>query len=147
MKKISCALLLLMLACGFTYAKAPVNDKVLKAFAQIFPKVEHPTWYEYDNYYEVYFDNGDVKCRVKYDLDGNILSTRRDYLEAGLCPFLRAKVNEKYPGKKIFGITEVNSGDEMTYLIVLEDDKHWYHIKSDSMGMMSVDQKLNKPTE
>src|SRR5947209_7928434 len=98
MKKAIYVLLLIILASGFCYAKPPVNDKVLKAFARIFPKVANPTWYEYDSYYEVYFDNGDVKCRVKYDLDGDILSTRRDYLETNLCPFLKAKINEKYPG-------------------------------------------------
>ena len=47
-----------------------------------------------------------------YDLKGNIISVRRDYYEKDLSLFIVAKVKEKYPGKKIFGITEVTSDEE-----------------------------------
>jgi hypothetical protein len=145
MKKLIICLIAVAISTTFIMAKTPsVNEKVLKAFALEFPKVDNPSWQEYDNYYEVYFDNNDIKCRIRYDLDGNVLSIRRDYYEANLSPFVRAKVNEKYPGKKIFGITEMTSGEEMRYLIILEDEKHWYNIKSDATGQLFLEKKLNK---
>ena len=55
--------------------------------------------------------------------DGIVLSTTRYYTEQNLSPAIRAKVNEKYPGKKIFGITEVSNSENLTYNIVLEDEK------------------------
>lgn len=145
MKSIAVFLVVLLCSAYSAFAKSPVvKDVVLKAFAQSFPKVENATWCEYGDCYEVYFEKNDIKCRIKYDQDGNIISARRDYTEENLCPFLRARINEKYPGKKIFGITEIMSGDATNYLIVLEDDKHWYHISADTNGQLSIQKKLVK---
>ena len=140
-------LILLLLVCATTclaYAKPPVNEKVLKVFKTVFPQIENAKWYEYETYYEVYFDRDDVKCRIKYDLDGRVLSTLRHYEEKTLCPFLKAKLSQKFAGKKIFGVTEVNSENELTYNIVLEDDKNWIHVQADATGQMSVTEKFKK---
>lgn len=140
-------LLLLLIMSGATFfasANPTVNEKVLKVFKTVFPQIENAKWYEYETYYEVYFDRDDIKCRIKYDLDGKILSTLRHYEEKTLSPFLKAKVAQKFAGKKIFGITEVNSENELTYNIVLEDDKNWIHVQSDATGQMSVTEKFRK---
>ena len=124
---------------------APVNEKVLKVFATSFPEVLETTWYNYDIYYSVYFKNTDnTKCRIDYDPEGNIMSTTRYYSAEDLPPFIRGKVSEKFPGKKIFGVTEVSSADELAYHIVLEDKKSWYNIKSDAIGSISVEKKMVK---
>ncbi|MEO6187806.1 MAG: hypothetical protein ABIO82_01970, partial [Ginsengibacter sp.] len=81
---------------------------------------------------------------IDYDRDGNILSSTRYYTEANLSPFIRGKVNERFPGKKIFGVTEVCSGDEFTYHMVLEDENNWYNIKCDAIGHVSLEKKLGK---
>jgi len=143
MKKIF-VLLLMISAASFSFANPPVNEKVLKVFHDVFPAIENAKWYENENYYEVYFDNNDVKCRIRYDLNGKVLSTTRYYLEKSMVPFLRAKVAQKYPGKKVFGITEINSEEQLIYEVVLEDSKHWYTVQSDAIGQMSVTQKLQK---
>ena len=143
MKKL--ILLLIVSASFFTaFANPPVNEKVLKVFKTVFPSIENAKWYEYETYYEVYFDREDVKCRIKYDLDGKVLSTLRHYEEKSLSPFLKAKLAQKFAGKKIFGITEVNSENELTYNIVLEDDKNWIHVQADATGQMSVTEKYKK---
>jgi hypothetical protein len=72
------------------------------------------------------------------------LSTTRYYTSQHLSPVIRAKVNEKYPGKKIFGITEVSNSDMIIYHIVLEDDKNWLNIQSDAIGNITLEKKLVK---
>lgn len=140
---------LLIIAIAFLSATVvnadPVNEKVLQTFKASFPEVKQTTWYDYDSYYAVYFTNPDnSKCRIEYDFNGNVLSTTRYYDEAGLSPFIRAKVNEKYPGKSIYGVTEVSNGQGLTYNIVLQDENKWYNITSDSMGSLHLDKKMEK---
>ena len=145
MKKILLTLVI-MTAVLFTYANTPtpVSEKVLKIFSNTFPGVENAKWYEYETYYEAYFDKDDIKCRVRFDLDGKIMNTIRYYGEKTVSPFLRAKITQKYPGKKIFGVTEVNNEYELSYNFVLEDEKNWLHVKSDGTGQMEVTDKFKK---
>ena len=143
MKKILLTLVI-MAAVSFSYANPTVNEKVLKIFSKVFPAVENAKWYEYDSYYEAYFDKDDIKCRVRFDLDGKIMSTIRYYGEKTMSPFLKAKISQKYPGKTIFGVTEVNSEYELTYNVVLEDEKGWLHVKTDGTGQMEVTDKFKK---
>ena len=122
-----------------------VTEKVLKVFHEAFPEVKQPVWYNFDNYYEVYFTNADNStCRIDYSPDGIVLSTTRYYKSQNLSPAIRAKVNEKYPGKTIFGITEVSNSDMVTYHIVLEDEKYWLNIQSDATGNLTLEKKLTK---
>ena len=143
MKKILLTLMLIA-AVSFSYANPTVNEKVLKIFSKVFPSVENAKWYEYETYYEAYFDKDDIKCRVRFDLDGKILSTIRYYGEKTVSPFLKAKISQKYPGKKIFGVTEVNTETELSYNVVLEDEKNWVHVKADGTGQMEVTDKFKK---
>lgn len=122
-----------------------VTKKVLDVFHAAFPEVKQPIWYNYDNYYEVFFTNADnSSCRIDYDADGVVLSSTRYYTEQGLSPAIRAKVNERYPGKKIFGVTEVSNSENVSYHIVLEDNKYWYNIESNETGNTRLEKKLLK---
>ena len=143
MKKIFFAIALLVSAASF--ATSPeVDEQVSKQFKETFPAAIEVKWYDYETFYEVVFKNNDILCRVKYDLKGNIISTRRDYHEKDLSLFIIAKVKEKYAGKKIFGVTEITSSEGVTYNIVLEDDKNWINLNSDESGNISQVQKLKK---
>ena len=147
MKKIIC-MCFFALVSAISISAAPtslVTEKVLKVFHEAFPEVTQPSWYTFDNYYEVYFTNPDnSSCRIDYTPDGIVISTTRYYFEQNLSPAIRAKVSEKYPGKKIFGITEVSNSENVTYNIVFEDDKYWYNIESDATGIIKLDKKLEK---
>src|ERR1051325_11299293 len=121
MKKFIFILLSVCIASA-SFADPGVSEKVLKVFNEAFPAVQYARWHDFENYYEVYFEKEDMKCRIKYDYEGNIIGTRRDYYEANLCPFIKGKVTQKYPNKKIFGVTEITSESEMYYIITLEDD-------------------------
>ena len=143
MKKILFALALLVSTISF--AKSPeVDEQVSKQFKETFPAAIEVKWYDYETFYEVVFKNNEILCRVKYDLKGNIISTRRDYNEKDLSLFIVAKVKEKYAGKKIFGITEITSSEGVIYNIVLEDEKNWINLNSDESGNISQVQKLKK---
>jgi hypothetical protein len=143
MKRIFFAFALLVTTVSFA-ATPNVDEQVSKQFKETFPAALDIKWFEYESFYEVVFKNNDILCRVKYDLKGNIISTRRDYTEKDLSLFIVAKIKEKYQGKKIFGVTEITSSEGVTYNIVLEDDKYWTNINSDESGNISKLQKLKK---
>jgi hypothetical protein len=143
MKRVLFGLVLLISTVSFA-ATPPVNEKVASRFAETFPAAENAKWYEYESFYEVFFVNNEITCRVTYDLQGNIISARRDYYEKNLSLFIVAKVKEKFPGKKIFGVTEVTTQDGIVYTIVLEDEKNWTTITSNEIGNFNVVQKLRK---
>ena len=143
MKKILFALALLINTASF--ATSPeVDEQVSKQFKETFPTAIEVKWFDYETFYEVVFKNNDILCRVKYDLKGNIISTRRDYHENDLSLFIVAKVKERYAGKKIFGVTEITSSEGVIYNIVLEDDRNWINLNSDESGNISQVQKLKK---
>ena len=74
MKKIL-LLLTVIATVSFSYAKPPVNEKVLKIFNNVFPTVQDAKWYEYENFYEAYFDKDDIKCRLILGKELEILRT------------------------------------------------------------------------
>lgn len=134
-----------ILASTALYAASPsIDEKIEKSFKNAFPKAEKVSWYENETYYEVLFVNEMVKCRMWYNKEGNVVKTERYYTEDGLCPFILAKVKNKFNGKTVFGVTEVNNEEGINYYIVLEDDKKWYHITSDGSGNIYMRKKYNK---
>jgi hypothetical protein len=129
-----------------TFATDPsaVNEKVLTAFNKSFKDAKEVVWSEYENFYEVKFTHNTVQAMISYDEEGNILRSRRYYFEDMLPLLIKAKINKRYSDKKIYGITELASDAEVAYYIILEDDKTWLTIKSDSYGNMSTYQKFKK---
>lgn len=139
-------LTVLLVASVITYAaETPkVDEKVLKCFASSFPKADKITWYEESDCFLVYFTNDDVKCRMWYSKDGNVLKTIRYYSEQSLCPFMLTKIKQNFPDKTVYGITEVSTDSGVNYNIILEDEKKWYHVTIDTNGTVRLDKKYNK---
>jgi hypothetical protein len=134
-----------LFTASFAFAADPgVDEQVEKNFKSVFPRAEKVTWYENDGFYEVLFTNNEVQCRLWYDRQGNVTKTERYYTENGLSPFMLARLNKKFNGKKVFGVTEVTSEGGITYHIVLEDGQKWYHVTSDAAGNLHLDKKLLK---
>lgn len=142
MKHICFALIMMISTTAF--AGVTITEKVLKAFNAIFPKAEKAKWYEYEKTYEVLFENNGISCRVKYDAEGKMIFLRRDYNENELSSYIRAKLREKYPGSKIFGVTEITSSEGLYYTIFLEDEKSYTTVKSNDSGEFSMVQKTKK---
>jgi hypothetical protein len=135
----------LFVALGAAAANPPeVNEKVLKAFEETFVKATDVVWHETGNTYEARFKQSEVISRASYDKDGNLLRTIRYYSEEGLPINILTKLKKKFSGKSIFGVTESATGDEVEYHVVLQDEKNWYIVKSDSWGSLELSQKYRK---
>ena len=121
-----------------------VNEKVLRAFQETFPIVNEVKWKEYANYYTVSFKQHDIQSEVRYDKDGNFLSSLRYYKEDMLPLSVLHQIKKKYSTKSIFGVTELIVGTDVAYFIKLEDAKSWLTVKADQQGNLSVYEKLRK---
>jgi hypothetical protein len=128
----------------FAASPTNVNEKVLKAFNASFKDAQQVIWEEYSDMYEVKFVHNQIRSRVTYDVNGNILKTMRYYYGDQLPLFIQGRLKEKFPGKQVFGVTEVATPDQVNYHIVLEDAKHWTIVICDALGYMMVDKKYNK---
>lgn len=136
-----------LLFSAFAYAApAPseVNEKVLKAFQETFSTAKDVSWHEYDKMYQANFRIDEVQVRAQYDESGNLLKTIRYYGEAQLVPNIVAKLKKKYAGKEIFGVTETSADDEVSFVINLKDDTHWYIVKSDIYGHLELSDKFKR---
>ncbi|HEY0677343.1 MAG TPA: PepSY-like domain-containing protein [Chitinophagaceae bacterium] len=121
-----------------------VNEKVLRAFQETFPVVDNVKWKEYDTYYTVSFKQNAIQSEVRYDKDGNFLSSLRYYKEDMLPLSVLHQLKKKYPTKSIFGVTELIVGTDVAYFVKLEDAKTWFTIKADQQGNLSVYEKMKK---
>ena len=140
----------LCLAVTFTlgvYALPPsdIPGKILESFHRDFPNVQKETIQNSGNSVVVYFNEDDhSSCRVFYDLKGVLKEVIRYYDASKLSPFIRSKVNEKFPGKEISGVTEVTSENTHFYEIELQTAKVWYQIKCDADGTITTEKKWHK---
>lgn len=143
MKK-TLALIVFFLVATVSFAKPPIAEKVLKQFTAVFPSVQDAKWFEGEDHYDVYFEKEGIQYRIRYDLNGKMVNTRNYYTGEKLCPFLKAKVAEKYPGKSVFGVTEITNSDEMFYVLNLEDAKTWTTVRVDATGQFTELDKMKK---
>jgi hypothetical protein len=142
MKKIMLAATLLLGVITSSFAAEP-NKKVLDAFQRTFT-VNKVSWLTMGELHEACFDQNSVRVRVLYDKEGNLLQSIRYYDGKTLPILLQEKIARQYQGKTIFGVTEVNSGDQTVYNIVLEDEREFLHVSSDNSGQMHMDKRFNK---
>ncbi len=121
-----------------------VNAKVLSAFENTFSLVTEVKWKEYSEYYSASFRQNGTQTEVRYDKDGNFLSSLRYYKEEMLPLSVLTQIKKKYPKKSVFGVTELTAGSEVAYFVTLEDEKTWVIVKADQNGNMHVREKFNK---
>lgn len=138
MKKIIIGLAMLF-SLG-AYASPPVvKPNILQKFKISFPKAQNISWYtgtmKYEvkesdyaftegnfKYFEVSFLENEVQFKVYYTEEGKVFSTKKYYdKEEDLSPFILEKINEKYSGKSVKGITEVQDGSGLSYEVILQD--------------------------
>lgn len=144
MKKVT---YLLLLITGLSAAAAippEVNEKVKNAFKATFADAQNIIWHEAGDKHQVDFMMTDVRVHALYDNEGNLLKTIKYYDEKKLPSNVLAKVKLKYADKKIFGVTEIATDDDLSFHIVLKDEKNWYWIESDAYGHLSLTKKLKR---
>lgn len=137
--------LCLFTAIGAMAAEPPeVNEKVLKAFNETFMKATDVVWHEMQNSYEASFKQSEIVTRAIYDTEGNLLRTTRYYAVEHLPINILSKLKKKYEGKSVFGVTESTTENEVSYHIVLEDEKTWYIVIADNSGALELSKKFKK---
>jgi hypothetical protein len=141
MKK-SIFMLLTLVASLLSSAK--INQKVLEVFQQSFKDARNVVWHEYQTRYEVDFTQNEIITHIVYDFDGNVMRTIRYYHKEQLPPYILCKLEKRYPNLSVFGITEIYNSDAVEYFIKMEDEKHWYTIKSDSLGSFEETERFKK---
>ena len=145
MKRITSAVLLLVFFSIAAFANPPeVSEKVLKIFHETYTTAAEVKWYTYEQYYEATFKQNDIPVTVRYDTDGNIISSKRYYSGQQLNPFVAGKLKARYGDKTIFGVTEWTSADGTAYHVVLEDEKFWWNVKADANGEVETTEKIKK---
>ena len=121
-----------------------VSDKILKAFKETFKYARDITWHEYQDYYQVSFQQDEIMLRAQYADDGTLLKTIRYYKEDQLRPNIVAKLKRKFAGKEIFAVTETSTDDNISFVINLKDENNWYVVNSDIFGNLQVTDKFKR---
>jgi hypothetical protein len=140
---VACCLLTLS-AGAFAAENFTISDKLLQTFKQTFPDAIQVKWVEQADKYTVSFKQNDILTKVDYDKDGNFVSSLRYYTEKNLPVTVICRLQKKYAGKTVFGVTEVATDAATEYYIKLEDAKNWLTVKSDADGNMQVIEKYKK---
>jgi hypothetical protein len=121
-----------------------VNEKVLKAFSETFMKATDIVWHEVQNFYEASFIQSEIISRAIYDQDGNLVRTTRYYSQENLPINILTKLQKRFAGKSVYGVTELSTEDQVSYHITMQDEKNWYIIKADNWGGLELEQKYKK---
>jgi hypothetical protein len=140
MKKI---LVIIAMLVSATVSADP-GEKILRSFHDAFPGTDTVAWYENESGYEAYFTTHSIKCRIWYDREGKIIKCIRYYQSDNLHPFIIAKLQIRFPGTKVYGVTEESSDEGIKYHVTLEDAKRWYNVTGDYLGNFSLDKKFKK---
>ncbi len=87
---------------------------------------------------------GDIRTRINYDKEGNFVSATRYYFEQNLPVNILCKLKKRYPGQKVFGVTEVETESSTEYYIKLEDATNFTTVKSDIASNFEETEKYKK---
>jgi len=135
----------ILLITGSSFASTNITpEKALKAFKATFKDAENVVWTDAGDIYTVKFSQQGINTFVKYDGDGNFISSRRYYAGEQLPVDIQCKLKKKYADKTIFGVTEFIVGDDVNYYVKMEDAKTWVTVKVDNARNMEVTEKYSK---
>jgi len=123
---------------------ADVNDKVLKTFKETFTTAEDVRWQEYRDYFSVSFTQAGIRTTVNYDKRGNMTGSLRYYQPHMLPLNIINQLKRDYPKKSLFGVTEISSGNDVTYYVKMQDTKTWVTAKVGGDGESTIVEKFNK---
>ena len=150
MKKLFVLFYSLMIAVNsFAYDSVEIDRRVMQSFGSSFPHATDIRWNELEKTYLVNFVENSIRYQIEYAKDQSFVNITRYYRAENL-PFpVRYVIENRYPGKSIFGITEISSvvaGDviNIDYYIILEDAKRWITVKMDKAGNRTIVQRLRK---
>jgi hypothetical protein len=121
-----------------------VSERLLKTFQESFPNAEKVIWNESSKYYTVSFVEQGILTRIDYEKNGEFAGSARYYSERYLPYYLINVVKKKYPGYKIYGVTEMTASSEILYYIKLEGSKYWLTVALNGEGEGFIQDKYRK---
>ncbi|HTN07028.1 hypothetical protein [Agriterribacter sp.] len=121
-----------------------VSEKVLKAFRETYTTAQQVSWHEKGDQYSVSFLQLEIRYIVNYNNDGHVTGVMRFYKPALLPANILLEIKRRYSTKTAFGVTEITSGENLTYFVKMEDSKHLYTVKLDAYGNGRVYEKVRK---
>jgi hypothetical protein len=144
MKKLFISMVCTCMLVITSLANTP-NEKVLKAFESAFMQAENVHWTDYTDYYEVSFSLPKLRATIRYDQDGKQLNAKKYYDETGLPAQVQAVLKNKFPGKTIYGVTEITEpGKRVLYYVKMQDDQNWITVKITGNGQPRIYEKHRK---
>jgi hypothetical protein len=151
MKKIYLLVFILLTgSSSFSFRPADIDKKLMAAFPSFFPQAKDVNWQESAEAYLVYFNDRGVRVRIEYAKDKSSVQITRYYEQENLPYYIRQILENKYPDKKIFGITEIakvsqpGNVTDLNYYVILQDEKRWYTVKIDNSGNAAIINKYGK---
>lgn len=114
--------------------KPVVSEKLLQDFHESFPDAERINWQESKDRYIVSFVEQGISNRITYKANGDFISSFRNYGERELPYYLVNGLKKKYPGQKIFGVTEITTNSGINYFVKLEGPRFWITVSLNSEG-------------
>ena|ERR1700730_9871360 len=119
---------------SFAFFDKTIDEKLLRSFSEAFPNAQQVTWSELSETYIVYFLEDGVRTRITYGKNGDFVEAFRYYGEQQLPPSILFNLKKRFPGKKVFGVTEFSSNSFVDYYVKLVDSRYWTTIKMDAAG-------------
>jgi hypothetical protein len=144
MKTLMTCAFAVLIAFGSFAAGPTVSEKVRKTFETTFTDAENISWSKAGNIYSVRFTQQSITSDVRYDEEGNFMSSRRYYQAAALPVDIQCRLQKKLPGKTVFGVTELSAGSQVLYFIQMEDAVSWTSIKVTAERDIEILEKINK---
>lgn len=135
---------------SFAFVPGEIDQKVQRAFDSSFPDARDVSWLDYPESYEVSFVQNGIRSRVFYPKDNSFVRLTRYFKEGSLPYHVKFIIKKQFPGKSIFGITEVSSistdwkYSSLVYHIIMEDDQKWFMVTMEADGSFIIGKKLKK---
>ena len=124
--------------------QSAIGEKLQQEFRESFPGAEKISWQESNNGYIVSFVKEGIPGRISYKRNGEFINSFRNYGENELPYYLVNSLKKKYPGQKIFGVTEISTVSDISYFVKLEGPKRWITVSLSKEGDWFVTDSYRK---
>jgi hypothetical protein len=121
-----------------------INAKAVKDFKSRFGKAANEKWYRIPDGFVSYFTLDGFTNRALYDKKGRWHYTVKFYDESRLDHDIRALVKSTYYDCAITVVEEVQSEDNLVYIIHLEDKNSFKNVRVSKEGEMDVMEEFQK---
>jgi len=150
MKKLIILFSILFGLNAMAHTPGEIDKKLLQSFDSSFPHATEVAWQDVGEAYEVYFIQNGIRSKILYSKDLTLVQLTRYYKKEHLPYGIDYLLEKAFPRQRVFGVTETSTIFQpdnrvsVEYLVILEDNARWYHVKMNQDGSFSMIRKLRK---